>query len=290
MTHRQKIVSARALDCCRSFTFQCRIAVLCCLLAGTGEATAQSIVLFDGHSLSGWVTAEGDPVTEGWKAADGVLYRDGPGGNIFYKEPVGDFELRFEWKMPAGGNSGVKYRVRKFDDDWLGCEYQIVDYEGALGTHSAGSLYALYAPRCGTQTISHGQWHAAMIRVSCGRIEHWLNGVRVVTAVVGSCEWRARVAASKFSDYAGFGENHQGRIMLQDHGTDVWFRNVVLVPLHNQRVASIGWDPIHDFMAGRYRNGPTVQSDCRNAVSANVPLEITRSLFGQLHRALRKRH
>ena len=80
----------------------------------------QQIALFDGRSLEGWTTSNGNPVSDGWIAEGGVLSRTNRGGNIFYQHEVGDFQLTFEWKIESGGNSGIKYRVRQYGNQWLG--------------------------------------------------------------------------------------------------------------------------------------------------------------------------
>ena len=92
---------------------------------------------------------------------------------------------------------------------------------------SSGALYALYSPR-GKTLKPVGEWNTARIIVDGTRIEHWLNGRRLLTARVGGCRWRQQKANSKFSDVSGFGEVGPGRIMLTDHNSEVWYRNVFI--------------------------------------------------------------
>ncbi len=194
-------------------------------------------LLFDGKTLDNWTTIDGKPVTTGWEVVDGVIHLDkeqGRAGHIITKYEYGNFELSFDWKIAPGGNSGLKYRVRKYGNKTLGCEYQIYDDEGArklAPRGSTGSLYALYEPNEHKQLNPAGKFNSTRIVVRGNRIEHWLNGQQIVTAIVGSPEWDERVAASKFSDEADFGENFFGKIMLTDHGSEVWYRDIQLRPL-----------------------------------------------------------
>jgi hypothetical protein len=151
------------------------------------------------------------------------------------REEYGDFDLSFEWKIAKGGNSGLKYRVRKYDSNTLGCEYQILDDLNAKGgdkpIFSAGSLYALYEPNAKKVLKPAGEYNSARIVVQGSKIEHWLNGQKIVEVTVGDAEWKRRVADSKFNKREGFGMNRFGKIMLTDHGNDVWYKNLKLTPL-----------------------------------------------------------
>lgn len=214
------------------------ISVLCILIAAGSLQAQQTIRLFDGESLDGWTTQNGQPVTQGWEARDGMLHlsTDGPqGGNILTDRQYGDFELSFEWKIAAGGNNGVKYRVRKFGNRTLGCEYQMIDdhgYRQPLPAKGAtGALYDIHEPNAENLAHAIGQFNHSRIVVQGNRIEHWLNGHLIVLACVGSDEWNQRIAESKFADVDGFGRNHMGKIMLTDHNSEVWYRNIELKPL-----------------------------------------------------------
>ncbi|MBI3469154.1 MAG: DUF1080 domain-containing protein, partial [Planctomycetes bacterium] len=165
-----------------------------------------------GQSLAGWTTLTGSQVTKGWQASGGEIWlnrESGRGGHIITKEEFGDFDLTFEWKIAPRGNSGLKYRVRTYGDQALGCEYQICDEpEGrSLSQRSAGALYDLYEPSPERLLKPAGEWNQARIVVSGQKIEHWLNGRLIVSANVGDEEWKKRVAASKFSDVPDFGQN-----------------------------------------------------------------------------------
>jgi hypothetical protein len=213
-----------------------------CLAVAVGLAT--SVVrgedelpeAFRCESLAGWTTLDGSPVTSGWEASDAEIRLNrsaGRGGHIITAAEFGDFDLSFEWKIGARGNSGLKYRVRKYDNQTLGLEYQICDDpEGRpISRKSAGALYDLYEPSAERLLKPSGEWNAARIVVRGNRIEQWLNDRQIVTATVGDEEWQKRIGASKFADEEKFGENRIGRIMLTDHGSDVAYRSFVFQPL-----------------------------------------------------------
>src|SRR5688572_11029066 len=167
---------------------------------------------FRGQSLAGWTTLDGGPVTRGWEVADGEIRLNrsaGRGGHIVTAAEFGDFDLSFEWKIAARGNSGLKYRVRKYGNQTLGLEYQISDEpEGRpVSRKSVGALYDLYEPAADRLLKPAGEWNTARIVVRGNRIEHWLNGATVVSATVGDEEWARRIGQSKFADQQQFGEN-----------------------------------------------------------------------------------
>lgn len=198
-----------------------------------------SVPLFDGQTLNGWVTAKGEPVTEGWEVVDGILHLEKRSSSLYSEREYTNFVLDFEWKITDGGNGGLKYRVRSYGKALLGIEYQMLDdlklkYKSD-GVGSTGSLYALYGPRADKPLKPVGEFNHSRIVVYGNRLEHWLNGMQIASAIVGSGEWNQRVAASKFRDRDGFGENSSGKIMLQDHGHPVWFRTITIRELNPPR-------------------------------------------------------
>jgi len=210
--------------------------------AGRGRKTSvwqagKTAVVFDGKTLDNWMLENGSPVPSGWEVVDGTIHRSSGTkriGSIVTRKEYGDFDLSFEWKIAQGGNSGVKYRVQKYGRRMLGCEYQIFDKQkpgAAFGKHSTGSLYGLYEPVLKAVIEPSGQFNASRIVSHRNRIQHWLNGDLIVSATVGSPDWDARIAESKFSDRHGFARASRGRIMLTDHGSEVWYRNLRLIPL-----------------------------------------------------------
>lgn len=203
------------------------------LTAAEREAGWQ--LLFNGIDSRGWRSFRGDAFPEqGWKIANGVLQVEagGQGGDIITEAQFQDFEFAFEWKVTTKSNSGVMYRVSEEASAtyWSGPEYQVLD-DAAWGVSpqdstAAGGLYALYPCSPKKQTKPLGQFNQGRIVLEQGRVEHWLNGVKVLEAQLGSADWQRRVAASKFSDKPLFGRVHNGHIALQDHGDSVWYRNL----------------------------------------------------------------
>ncbi len=195
------------------------------------QSTGTPIFLFDGQTTNGWSKANGE-THEGWVVDNGALHRKSGGGDLYHESTFRDFELHFQWRISKGGNSGVKYRVKKYGKAMLGCEYQVLDDENAKERNKSACLYDVYEPVQHKPIVQHDVWQSSKIVVCGNRIEHWLNGVLVVQANVGGDQWKQRVADSKFRDRDGFGENREGRIFLQDHGNPVWFRQIILVPLN----------------------------------------------------------
>jgi hypothetical protein len=136
----------------------------------------------------------------------------------------------------------VKYRVAFYkhgvhgNPGWLGLEYQMYDdpEEKAGSKYSTAALYDLYPPAAEGAARPPGEFNESRIVARGHRIQHWLNGVLVVDAEIGSHDWQHRVAASKFGPVKNFAKNSKGRIQLQDHSSQVWFRNIVLTPLDSE--------------------------------------------------------
>ncbi|MDB4474093.1 sulfatase-like hydrolase/transferase [Opitutaceae bacterium] len=182
-------------------------------------------VLFDGSSLAQWTNLEGDPVKDGWRIEAGTIHRFAEGGDIISRGTYENFILEFEWKISEVGNSGVKYRAR----GKLGLEYQILDdakhADGKKTSRRASSLYDLSAAPDNKPVSAIGEWNSARI-VAKGRfLEHWLNGVKVMSIEQNTDDWNEHFAASKYAKREGFGFG-AGHILLQDHKDPVWFRNI----------------------------------------------------------------
>jgi len=191
--------------------------------------------LFDGKTTAGWRGYRKKTFPDrGWKVVDGSLQvlAGGGGGDIVSEEQFGDFELALEWRVSAKANSGIMYRVtEKHGAPWqTGPEFQILDDAGsgleATDAHSAGGLYDLAAPPPDKVLLPVGQWNHSRIRLHHNHLEHWLNGARTVSMDLASDAWKKSILASKFRAYEGFGVQPRGHIALQDHGNDVWFRNI----------------------------------------------------------------
>lgn len=211
------------------------------LLAGftLTSLAADPVPLFDGKDLAGWTNAAGKPVASGWAVeAGGVLHRAAKGGDIYTAKEYGDFEFSFEWKIAPGGNSGVKYRVISYDKKgFLGPEYQLLDDakhpDAKVGPQrQSASLYDFVAPDAKTKKLNPpGEWNTSKIVVRGTKFEHWLNGAKVIEMDTATDAWKAAHAKSKFKDVPEFAKNPKGRIMLQDHGDETWFRNLTIKEL-----------------------------------------------------------
>jgi hypothetical protein len=202
-------------------------------------------LLWDGKTAKGWRSAKsaGFPA-KGWSMANGELavQAKGGGGDIMTDDEFDAFELQLEFKVSAGANSGIFYYLTSPHDPVsnapLGLEYQILDDErhpdaklGIDGNRTLASLYDIL-PRAKLMTNvgiapKVDVWqHARIVANRDGRVEHWLNGVKVLEFRRGSDDYRAHVAAGKFKSTPGFGEAPRGRILLQDHGDAVAFRSI----------------------------------------------------------------
>ena len=152
------------------------------------------------------------------------------------REEFDDFTLELDWKISSGGNSGIMYRVATGDTApyYSGPEYQILDSsrhaDGKSRLTSAGALYGLYPSPADCEKPA-GEWNSAKIVVQGKHIEHWLNGRKIVDCEIGSDDWARRVAQSKFATWEKFGKMARGHIVLQDHGDQVWYRNIRITPL-----------------------------------------------------------
>lgn len=215
------------------------------------------VMLFDGHSLDGWGRRDGSPNT-GWDVEEGAIHRKSGGGDLYYKYELADFELHFQWKIAAGGNSGLKYRVRDYNGSWLGCEYQLLDDDKHGDANKTAGLYDVIDPPDFKPIVKPDVWNYSRIVVCGNHIEHWLNGIQMVSVTVGSPRWQSAVAGSKFANHPGFGENRVGRLFLQDHGDEVWFRNLVLIPRKCPELVAVAC-PVPDCSHGVTTRSPFIR-------------------------------
>lgn len=199
-------------------------------------------LLFDGKSMEHFRGFRKDEVPASWRVEDGAITLAGKGaGDIVTKEQYDDFELSIDWRIAEGGNSGIFYHVSE-DTAYAatfhsGPEMQILDDErhpdakkGVNGNRQAGSLYDLL-PLTTPAVKPAGEWNTARLKVKDKKVEHWLNGKKVVEYELGTPEWDAMIAKSKFATMKGFGAEGKGHIALQDHGDRVSFRNIKIRPL-----------------------------------------------------------
>lgn len=224
------VISAGAVLAIVSFPFVARG-----LAAAPAEKDKGFVLLTGKDGRNQWIGYGLDKSKDSWPAnwdfTDGALHTKGGGADLMTRDEYGDFDLRFEWKVSPGANSGVMYRVSQEKDPayFTGPEYQIIDNvgndDGKSPTTSAASVYDLYAP-CKDATKPAGAWNEARIVVQKNHVTHYLNGEKLLEYDLGSTDWNARVAASKFGEWKKFGKNSKGHVDLQDHGHEVWYRNV----------------------------------------------------------------
>ena len=184
-------------------------------------------------SLDNWTRPDGGEPGKGWTLDDGVLTRVSQAGDLISKKEYEFFILEFDWAIKEHVNSGVKYRLKKYGNSWLGCEYQLLDDDAPSSGETnpknlTGSLYDVYAPTSEKNIKPIGEFNHAKIAVFGNKIEHWLNGELILTVLTGTDDWKAHIEKSKFNETEGFGENSLGRLMIQDHGGEISIKNMTV--------------------------------------------------------------
>jgi hypothetical protein len=230
------------------------------------EKAAGWRLLFDGKSSKGWRGFAQDKFPEeGWLIKDGVLMHVASptpgkpmGGDIVTVDQFDNFELTWEFKLTPGANGGLKYLVdekvghapaadgtpAKESKSGVSFEYQLLDDDkhpdakkGKDGNRRCGSLYDLIAPKeAAARPI--GEWNEARLVVDGNKIEHWLNGKKVVEFERGSEALKKLIAESKYKTIAGFGESAKGHLLIQDHFNEVAYRSLKLRKLPGTKTAS----------------------------------------------------
>ena len=206
------------------------------------ERAAGWRLLFDGTNTSGWRGFKKPAFPDkGWIIEEGCLKheRRGGGGNIITDRTFNDFEFSFEWRLSPRANSGVKYFITERRAGPIGHEYQIID-DKAHGFARPGrkqqtaGFYDVLAPTAWQEPRPPGQFNHSRIVVQGSNVQHWLNGLKTLEYELGSPQVLEAVAASKFKEIEGFGVQLEGHLLLQDHGGEVWFRNLKLRELPAQ--------------------------------------------------------
>jgi hypothetical protein len=202
-------------------------------------------ILFDGKSLNGWQVFKGRR-NNTWEVKDGTLHckplnenAKGDGderSDLMTTDEYGNFEFTCDWKISPKGNSGIIYRAtEEFEQPYYsGPEYQLIDDGGYAPKPTemqlSGTAYDMYATA--PKTLKPlGQWNTTKIVVNKKHVEHWLNGQKIVEYEFNSPDWRKRKENSKWKDWKGYGMATKGHLDLQDHGHEVWFRNLMIKTL-----------------------------------------------------------
>jgi hypothetical protein len=198
--------------------------------------------IFDGQTTSGWHTYGKTTVGTAWKVEDGVLHFDptaaknGQGGDLVTNLEYTNFHLKLEWKVAPNANSGiifyVKEDIKKYKNTYeTGLEMQVLDNDGhpdgKIEKHRAGNLYDLIK---GTSEPVKpvGEWNAVDLVCKNGKLTFVLNGVTIIETKLWDEQFKALLAGSKFASWADFATFKTGKIALQDHGDNVWYRNIMI--------------------------------------------------------------
>lgn len=201
--------------------------------------------LFNGKTTQGWHTYGKTFAGTDWKAVDGTLYLDsknrtaGQGGDLVTDAEFDNYHLKLEWKISPKGNSGIIFNVhedtQKFGATYqTGPEMQVLDNEGhadgKIHKHRSGDLYDLIASS--SEPVKPvGEWNKVEIISDNGKLDFFMNGKHIVSTNMWDDEWNKMIAGSKFKAWPGFGTYKKGKIALQDHGDEVWYRNIEIKTL-----------------------------------------------------------
>jgi hypothetical protein len=187
-------------------------------------------LLFDGETTEGWRGYNMSSFPDGWEIEEGVLHLGSSAGDIIYDRKFRDFHLSVDWMISEGGNSGIFYLAQEIEDQpiWHSApELQLLDNESHMDldpTQWAPALYDLI-PAYPQNTNPPGEWNTVEVVLRDSILKHFQNGEEVVSVQIGTPEWNEMVEESKFPSET-FGKYIPGYIGLQDHGDEVWFRNI----------------------------------------------------------------
>ena len=199
-------------------------------------------LLFDGHSTAGWHLYNGTAQFTVWKAKDGALVCDpldkSGAGDLVTDQEFKNFDLKFDWKLPKGGNSGVFVNVlerKEIPTAWAsGPEYQLLDdanLDFAQPKSRSGCLFGFAPQKNPVKTKPTNTWNHSEIKQVNGKVKFYLNGILTAEEDFASKAWADKVAKSHFNKFPEFGKNIEGRITLQDWSTGVSFRNIKIKAL-----------------------------------------------------------
>jgi len=207
-------------------------------LFSTNQADAQTA-----NAIPGWHPYGNKDAKHGWTADKGVIHldpklRDGHGVDLVSDKEYENFELTLEWKIAPKGNSGVILFVHedpKYNQTYnTGLEMQVLDNEGhpdgKITKHRAGDLYDLV--KSTSEPVKPvGEWNKVKVVSKNGKLEFTLNGVKTVSTTLWDENFKTLVAGSKFAGWEGFAAYKKGKIALQDHGDEVWYKNISIKEL-----------------------------------------------------------
>lgn len=213
-------------------------------VAQTAKVPKGFKLLFDGKSTAGWHSYGKTTVGQGWKVEDGALHLDpkaknNDGGDLVTDKEYSNYHLSLEWKVAPKANSGIIFYVHeelpKYGQTYsTGPEMQVLDNDGhpdgKITKHRSGDLYDLV--KSTSEPVKPvGEWNKAEIISDKGKLTFKLNGVTIVNTTLWDDNWKALIAGSKFAKWQGFGTYQTGKIALQDHGDEVWYRNIMIKEL-----------------------------------------------------------
>jgi hypothetical protein len=220
------------------------IVIGCGTSAQTTKKTKGFVKLFDGKTITGWHTYNKTSIGSAWEVEHGAIHMsptkkgtDG-GGDLVTDKEYSDFHLKYEWRVAPGSNSGLIFYVHedpKFKQTYLtGPEMQVIDNDGhkdgKIEKHHAGDLYDML--KSSTEPVKPvGEWNKAEIIADHGKLTFILNGKKIVQTTMWDDNWKALIAGSKFKTWEGFGTYKSGKIALQDHGDEVWYKNISIKEL-----------------------------------------------------------
>jgi 3-keto-disaccharide hydrolase len=197
------------------------------------------VTIFDGKTLNGWHGYNKTGAVTSWEVENGALVclgtaKDASGGDIVSDKQYANFELKWEWKVDKGSNSGVMYHVQegsKYHSPYeTGPEYQIIDDvtfpEHLENWQKTGADYAMHTPNDQKALNPVGQWNVSRIVFYNGHVEHWLNGKKIVEFEAWSDDWNKKRETGKWKDYPDYGKAKTGEIALQDHGDKAYYKNI----------------------------------------------------------------
>ena len=210
----------------------CLVFFLLSAIASSAEKSPTWTVLFNGKDLSNFRCYGQNKPSKSWKIENGIIkfkkVNGATGGDLMTRDKFDFFDLELDWKLPVPGNSGIIFRVAEIDGPAYktGLEMQIFHQMKAGVKTDTGSCYALYSPQVATMKPI-GHWNRAKLTIKPGnQVSHFLNGKLLCSYEIGGEDWKKRVKDSKFRNWEQFGEISNGHICLQDHGSEVWFRNI----------------------------------------------------------------